>query len=215
MTTPAVIKGLTRLAILGCLTSMAWCSPVPPPSDGWLLSDPRAQRCILTLARRAFDVYATRRSVIDPPSPLPAFLRQRSGVFISTMRGGAPRTCMGTLYPTQPNLAEEIIENAAAAAGRDRRFPPVQISELPALNLIVSIVRTPRAISKDEARSLDPARDGLVAKCGDRYGVVLSGETPHRENMLRWGRLRAGASTHSPLQLFQIHDLRFMESQFK
>lgn len=179
------------------------------------MSDPAAQRYILALARRAFDTYATSRRVIDPPSPLPAFLRRRSGVFISTMRRGAPRTCMGTLYPTQPNLAEEIIENAVASAGRDRRFQPVAIKELPQLNLIVSIVGTPRPISAADARTLDPARDGLVVKCGDRYGVVLSGETPHREAMLSWGRTRAGARPGSSVELFQIHDLRFMESQYK
>jgi AMMECR1 domain-containing protein len=203
------------MAILGCMTSLAWGSPLLPASGRWQLSDPPAQRCILALARRAFDTYATRRRVIDPPSPLPAFLRRRSGVFISTMRWGAPRTCMGTLYPTQPNLAEEIMENAAAAAGRDLRFRPVKINELPKLNLIVSIVGTPHAISEAEARTLDPAQDGLVVKYGDRYGVVLSGETPHRENMLSWGRIRAGARPHSPIELFRIHDLRFMESQYR
>ncbi len=190
-------------------------SPTPPASDHWQLTDPPAQRYVLALARRAFDAYARTRTVIDPPSPVPAFLKPRSGVFISTMRWGAPRTCMGTLYPTQPNLAEEIIENAAASAGRDRRFKPVKIKELAQLNLIVSVVGTPRAISDSEAAALDPAQDGLVVKCGGRYGVVLSGETPYRSNMIAWGCTRAGAGPKSSVELFQIHDLRFMESQYK
>ena len=147
MTTAKLIARFTSTAILGGLASVGRCGGPPAASDRWQWSDPPAQRCILALARRAFDTYATSRRVIDPPSPLPAFLRRRSGVFISTMRRGAPRTCMGTLYPTQPNLAEEIIENAASSAGRDRRFPPVKLAELPRLNLIVSIVGTPRPIS--------------------------------------------------------------------
>jgi hypothetical protein len=202
-------------AFLACLTSPGRCSAVPAASDHWQLSDPPAQRSILALARRAFDTYATSRRVIDPPSPLPAYLRRRSGVFISTMRGGAPRTCMGTLYPTQPNLAEEIIESAVASAGRDRRFRPVQVDELRALTLIVSIVGTPRPLSAADAGTLDPAHDGLVVKCCDRYGIVLSGETPHRENMLTWGRIRARAGPGAPVELFRIHDLRFMESQYR
>jgi AMMECR1 domain-containing protein len=202
-------------AILSALSSPGGRSPRRSTSDCWQLSDPPAQRYVLALARRAFDTYARSRRVIEPPSPVPAFLRQRSGVFVSTMRGGAPRTCMGTLYPTQPDLAEEIIENAAASAGRDRRFPPVRIRELPDLELIVSIVGTPRAISEAEATTLDPARDGLAVRCGDRYGVVLSGETPHRENMLSWARIRAGAGPRSPVELFRIHDLRFRESQVR
>lgn len=127
---------------------------------------------------------------------------------------GAPRTCMGTLYPTQPTLAEEIVENAAASAGRDRRFPPVSVKELAGLNLIVSIVGTPRAISQSAAERLDPVTDGLAVKYEDRYGVVLSGESPHRENMIAWGRARAGAEPNAAVEFFQIHDLRFMESQF-
>jgi AMMECR1 domain-containing protein len=201
--------------ILGCLIASAGSSPLPAGADRWQITDPPAQQYVLALARRAFDAYATSRRVIDPPSPLPAFLRRRSGVFISTMRGGAPRTCMGTLYPMQPNLAEEIIENAAASAGRDRRFPPVRIEELPRLTLIVSVVGPPRPISAGEAQALDPARDGLVVKCGDRYGVVLSGETPHRGNMLAWGRTRAGAGPGASVELFRIGDLRFMESPTK
>lgn len=212
VTTKLFLK-IIATAILGCLAVAGRCSSLPAASDRWQLSDPPAQRYVLALARRAFDAYATSRRVIEPPSPLPAFLRRRSGVFISTMRGGAPRTCMGTLYPTQPNLAEEIIENAAASAGRDRRFRPVKVKELPQLTLIVSIVGTPRPITAAEAGALDPCRDGLAVKYGDRYGVVLSGETPHRENMLTWGRIRAGATPGAPVELFQIHDLRFMESQ--
>src|SRR5207245_4154206 len=92
---------------------------------------------------------------------------------------------------------------------------PVRVQELPRLNLIVSIVGTPRPISESDARTLDPAHDGLVVKCGDRYGVVLSGETPHRENMLSWGRIRAGAAPGASVELFQIHDLRFMERDYR
>lgn len=206
-------------AILVCLllaTALPVCSaPLPTPSDHWQLTDPPAQRYTLALARRAFDAYARTRTVIDPPSPIPAFLRQRCGVFISTMRGGAPRTCMGTLYPTQPSLAEEIIENAAASAGRDLRFPPVQITELAHLDLIVSVVGTPHPISNSEAATLDPIHDGLVVQYGDRYGVVLTGETPYRRNLLTWGRIRAGAGPNAPVALFLIHDLRFRESQFR
>lgn len=201
--------------MLGCLTCPVGSASFPAASDHWRLSDPPAQQYVLALARRAFDAYAISRRVIDPPSPVPAFLRRQSGVFISTMRGGAPRTCMGTLYPTQPNLAAEIIENAAASAGRDRRFPPVRRAELPQLDLIVSIVGPPHPISEATARALDPARDGLAVKCGDRIGVVLSGETPHQENMLAWGRIRAGAAPGAPVELFRIDDLRFMESQFR
>jgi hypothetical protein len=123
---------------------------------------------------------------------------------------------MGTLYPCQPSFAEEIIQNAVASAGRDRRFSPVKPDELNQLNLIVSIiVGSPKPISEQAVQSLDPSRAGLAVLNGDRFGVVLSGETDTPSNMLKWGRIRAGASNGSTIRLFEVNDIRFMESQFK
>jgi AMMECR1 domain-containing protein len=123
---------------------------------------------------------------------------------------------MGTLYPCQANLAQEIIQNAVASAGRDRRFAPVKPEELSHLNLIVSIILgTPTPISASQASSLDPVEDGLAVLNGDRYGIVLSGETTDAANMVKWGCIRAGAKSTSPVRYFDIHDVRFMESQFQ
>jgi AMMECR1 domain-containing protein len=206
---------LTVLLLFGLTLPVVQAAPkVDAPA--LQLTDPAAQRYVLALARRAFDTYVRTRNVIDAPTPIPSYLRIRSGVFVSTMNpAGAPRTCMGTLYPMQPDLAEEIIQNAVASAGRDRRFPPVKITELPHLDLIVSIVDAPRPISAEEAASLDPASDGLAVKYSGRYGVVLSGETFSTAKMIAWGRTRAGAPTHASVQFFALHDLRFMESQYK
>ncbi len=188
-----------------------------PMADAF--SDPKLQRVMLALARKAFDQYARNRTVIDAPAGLPFLLtRARCGVFVSTMRYGAPRTCMGTLYPAQADLADEIIENAVASAGRDLRFKPVQPGELSQLDLIVSVItEAPRPISAEAAARLDPAREGLAVQRGDRFGVVLSGETPHPADMLAWGKIRAGIKPgqDQPAQYYAVDDVRFMESQFK
>src|SRR5580700_8029089 len=89
--------------------------------DGWLHADEKTRMEVLTLARKAFDAYVAHRNILDPPANLPDLLKQRSGVFVSAMRNGAPRCCMGSLYPTEPNAALEIIASAVAAAGRDHR----------------------------------------------------------------------------------------------
>lgn len=182
--------------------------------DRWRNADAQTQAFILSLARRAFDAYALRREVIDPDrSGLPPLLKQRAGVFVSAMRNGAPRCCMGTIYPTESNAAKEIIANAVAAAGRDRRFPPVKADELKHLILIVSIVGKPRPITADELSSLDPTRDGLMVKSGDKYGVVLSGETNDVERMVKWGRIRAGVSETATVELFRLDVVRFVEGK--
>ena len=176
-------------------------------------ADPAAQRAVLALARRAFDAYALRRETIDPPYPLPVLFREPAAVFVSAMRpDGSPRCCMGSLYPTEPDAAEEIIAGAAAAAGHDRRFPPLRPAELSRLTLIVSFVARPRPITAAEAAHLDPVREGLAVKNGDRWGVVLSGETARRENLPLWGRIRAGAGPTDAVQWFAIRDVRMKEA---
>lgn len=182
-----------------------------PGFAAWQQSRPDVQRRILALARQAFNAYVTHRETIAPPRPLPSFFTSRVGVFVSCMRYGSPRCCMGTLYPTQPNAAEEIIASAVAAAGQDRRFPPIKPAELSGLTLIVSIVSAPHPITVAGISRLDPARDGLVVQYKDRCGVILSGETSQVARMVNWGRIRAGAGPADPVQYFRIESVRFVE----
>lgn len=178
----------------------------------WQGASPAVRARALSLARQAFDAYVRERRVIDCPANLPAEFSLRSGVFVSTMDpGGAPRCCMGTLYPVEPDIAHEIIANAVAAAGRDRRFKAITITDLSRLRLIVSIVGRPEPVG--DASALDPVRDGLVARYADRDGVVLSGETPHLDLMLRWARTRAGAPAGASVALFRLNDVRMMEEK--
>ena len=182
-------------------------------ADGTPWDNPAARHAALLLARRAFDAYAEHREVLEPPSPLPAVFQQPAAVFVSAMRpDGSPRCCMGSLYPTQPDAAEEIIAGAAAAAGHDRRFPPLRPAELSHLTLIVSFVDRPQPITASEAAQLDPVTEGLAVQNAGRWGVVLSGETPRRENLMLWGRIRAGAGPNTPVSYFRIRDVRMKEA---
>src|SRR5258708_30791681 len=112
---------------------LALClAPPAAPSDdlkGWRDADPSVRKAVLSLARRAFDAYVARREVIEPPRGLPPILGERAAIFVSSMRDGAPRCCMGTLYPVEATAAEEIISSAVSAAGRDRRFKPIKLTE--------------------------------------------------------------------------------------
>jgi len=203
----------TTLVVFSICSLLALCcrpAAADPVLDRWRTASPSVQRAALHLARTAFDTYVRDRRIIDCPATLPPELRLRAGVFVSTMAAdGAPRCCMGTLSPMEPDIAHEVIANAVAAAGRDRRFKPIRPADLSRLRLIVSVVGRPEPISS--ADGLDPVRDGLIARYGDRDGVVLSGETPHRDLMLRWARIRAGAPASASVSLFRLDDVRMME----
>lgn len=180
--------------------------------EDWAQADPSTQAYVVHLARRAFDTFVRSHVTIDCPADLPPLLRERTGIFISTMGpNGAPRCCMGTLYPTESDAAHEIIRSAVAAAGQDLRFSPIVPSELGRLRLIVTAVGQPESITEDEAKRLDPTRDAVVVQNGGRYGVMLSGETPHIDLMLRWGRIRAGAGPGATVTFLRIRDVRIME----
>jgi AMMECR1 domain-containing protein len=177
--------------------------------DDLAADDRGAAAWALSLARRAFDEYTLHRERIPTPDDVRELLRRRSGAFVSAVKGDAPRCCMGSLYPTQPTLADEIIQAAVAAAGLDARKPPVEPEELPRLQLIVSVVAAPESIS--HPHSIDPVRQGLAARGHERTGVVLPGETPHLALAIRWARVRAGAERDEPVEYFRIRAFRIAE----
>ena len=206
----------SRISTVVLLTLLIFAIAVPGRAgdadfESWRSVDQETVREVLALGRRAFDAYAVRREVIEPPERLPDILHRRAAIFVSAMRNGAPRCCMGTLTPGEPDAAREIIASAVAAAGRDRRFPPVKPDELKGLTLIVSVVDVPRPIRESDIPSLDPTRDGLAVRFGDRFGVVLSCETTRTDRMKTWARIRAGAAASSRVDYYRLSDVRFVE----
>lgn len=171
--------------------------------------DEEAGAAALSLARSAFDAYVLRRERVPVPQTLPSLLRERSAVFVSAEREGAPRCCMGSLYPTHSTLAEEIVAAAVAAAGVDARREPVKPEELAELRLIVSIVAPPESIK--DPRRIDPVREGLAVRSRVRTGVVLPGETPHLDRAIEWARTRAAAEPEEPVDYFRIRAFRIAE----
>lgn len=70
------------------------------------------------------------------------------------------RGCIGTYLPMRVNIAEEIIQNAIAAAKEDYRFEPIQKEELPYLVYTVYILSEPELI-KDISK-LNPQKYGII-----------------------------------------------------
>ena len=87
----------------------------------------------IALARYSFVNYTRLRVYVDVPDDvrLPEeMMRRRAGVFVSLHKNGDLRGCIGTIAPTEPSIAREIISNAVSACSRDPRFPAVEASEL-------------------------------------------------------------------------------------
>ncbi|MFC1874932.1 AmmeMemoRadiSam system protein B [Chloroflexota bacterium] len=126
---------------------------------------------LVRLAKEAVETYVKKGSIIPPPDKFTPDMKRQTGTFVSLHKLGRLRGCIGTLEPTQENVAREVVANAISSATRDPRFPPVTINELEDLEYSVDVLTKPRSV-KDKGR-LNPKKYGIIVECGNRKGLLL------------------------------------------
>lgn len=119
------------------------------------------------LARRTVETFVREGRLVEVPNVADdSLLSQRAACFVSIKtHEGDLRGCIGTVEPTKPTLAEELIHNAISAATRDPRFLPVAASELPHLRYSVDVLSSPEPTRFED---LNPKVYGLIVE--DRRG---------------------------------------------
>ncbi len=132
-----------------------------------MLSD-EDQATLLGLARRTAEAAARGEPAPDLTNPSGP-LREKGAAFVTLRKSGELRGCIGHVEARLP-LWESVRDMAEAAAVRDSRFPPLQPSELPGLDLEVSILTPLRPVRADEIRI---GQDGLVVRRGAKSGLLL------------------------------------------
>jgi len=131
---------------------------------------------LLQLARRTLENLepsgskTPKEKVLTGEEPVPESVRKPRGVFVTLHRGAALRGCIGYVMPTAP-LYRAVIENAANAARRDPRFPPVTLDEAPDLHIEISVMTLPRPIQSVE--EIEVGRHGLIVTQGAWRGLLL------------------------------------------
>lgn len=169
----------------------------PMPSTECL--PPKERGILLEVARRSI------QSGLDLGSRLniriedyPENLHEKRACFVTLNKCGALRGCIGHLEAVQP-LVTDVVENAHAAAFRDPRFPPLQSSELEALDIHISVLTPasplPFTSEKDLLDNLRPGIDGLILQSGSRRGTFLPSvweSLPEPREFLRHLKLKAG-----------------------
>jgi AmmeMemoRadiSam system protein A len=126
----------------------------------------------VSLARMALEAYVKEGKTIKPPEGIPhGMLESKAGAFVTIKKKGSLRGCIGTIYPTRKNIAEEIIYNAISAGTRDPRFHPVNEEELVQLIYSVDIMGEPEPI--DSILDLDAQKYGVIVRSGNRSGLLL------------------------------------------
>ena len=124
------------------------------------------------LARRSLESYVLRKETIEVPKGLPAEMySKQAGVFVSIHKQGSLRGCIGTILPTEDNVAAEIIQNAISASSFDPRFDPITADELKYLEINVDVLGEPEDI--DSPSQLDVKRYGVIVSSGGKRGLLL------------------------------------------
>jgi len=116
-----------------------------------------------------------RALTVNPEDYSPK-LREERVSFVTLKIQGQLRGCMGALVATRP-LISDVAIHAYAAAFSDPRFASLQSSELPQLDVHISVLTVPEPMAftseADLIRQLQPGVDGLIIKDGWYRGTFL------------------------------------------
>ena len=105
-----------------------------------------------------------------------ADLAEPAATFVTLTQEGRLRGCIGSLQAHRP-LAQDVAENAIAAAFEDRRFAPLGREEFLRTRVEVSLLTPaepfPVTDERDAWARLRPGIDGLVLSYGRRRATFL------------------------------------------
>lgn len=130
-----------------------------------------AEDSFVRLARASLESYIRNHRLLKRPAVLdPALTNDRAGTFVSLKKNGRLRGCIGTIEPTQPDIADEIIRNAVSAGTADPRFPAVTEDELDELVYSVDVLGKAEPAGMED---LDAEKYGVIVTSGRRRGLLL------------------------------------------
>jgi AmmeMemoRadiSam system protein A len=155
----------------------------------------RLARASLTEALGLPPTPATAEAAETAPE---AWLRDPGATFVTLHKDGSLRGCIGSVNAYRP-LADDVRENARAAAFSDYRFPPVTAEELPRLRLEVSLLSHPEPLAAageaEACAALRPGVDGVILECGGRratFRAQVGEQLPEPRDFLAHLKHKAG-----------------------
>jgi len=169
---------------------------------------PSAEPATLSARERAILLDVARRSIahgLDHGTPLrvdpadyPEPLRAERAAFVTLLRDGELRGCIGHLEACQA-LVMDVAENAFAAAFRDPRFPPLSRQESARLEVHLSVLSPPEPMTfsceADLLAQIRPGIDGLILREGSARGTFLPSvweSLPQPQDFLNHLKRKAG-----------------------
>lgn len=131
---------------------------------------------LLKIARKAIETYLVTGKVLKVPSDTPETVKEMQGAFVTLNEHGNLRGCIGYCEPIKP-LINAIIDVAISAATSDPRFNPLNKSELPKIDLEISVLTKPQLVEvkspPEYLEKIEVGRDGLIVEKDFYKGLLL------------------------------------------
>lgn len=166
---------------------------------------------LVQLAKDTIETYVRHGKTVQPPKERTPEMEKQAGTFVSIHKHGMLRGCIGTIEPTQANVAQEVIQNAISAATQDPRFPPIVPEELADLDVKVDVLGEPEPVGGLE--ELDPRRYGVIVKSARdwRRGLLLPDleGVDTVEYQVDIARRKAGIWPDEPIELYRFEVVRY------
>lgn len=124
---------------------------------------------LLALAKKTIFYYVTHGKVLEA-EPKDIRLKANGATFVTIIRNGDLRGCVGNLQPVMP-LYKSVITNAVSAATKDPRFPPMTREELGDISLEISVLSPMELLA--ETKNIVIGRHGLYIINGENSGLLL------------------------------------------
>ena len=133
--------------------------------------DASERRQLLAIARRAIEAAVSHgERGVSPAGEISAGLTQPAAAFVTIHERGELRGCIGLMSFDAP-LWLNVRDAARAAALDDPRFLPVAESELPDIELEISVLDPP--VELPDPAGFIAGRHGIVVERGARRGLLL------------------------------------------
>lgn len=176
------------------------------------------RRALLVLARTAITESTLSDRIPDGIAPS-GRLSEPGSAFVTLFHKGRLRGCVG-MTGRNLSLAESVIQAAVSAARNDPRFAAITASELPEVDIEISVLSEPLPVLPGV---IEAGRHGLLIVRGKNRGLLLPqvaaqyswSSVRFLEETCRKAGLEAGAWRNSETQIFAFTAEVFSERELR
>lgn len=124
---------------------------------------------LLQIASSAIELFIKEKNTLSY-QPQNSGLLAKKGAFVTLRKNSRLRGCIGFIEPVMP-LYQAVIQAAVFAASQDDRFLPVTSTELPALDIEISVLSPLKKIQ--DLSLIKIGKHGLLISKGNKKGLLL------------------------------------------